>query len=67
MSKETIEFEDGWRKVYTGELKDDKRHGNGKMVWENGAKYSGEWKNDKMDGLGKYTFSDGKIPKEHIG
>jgi len=44
---------------YTGEWKDDKRHGQGTHNYSNGDKYVGEWKDDKHHGQGKKIWSDG--------
>ena len=37
---------------YEGELKDDKRHGKGTHIWDNGDKYEGEWFDEKKNGQG---------------
>lgn len=39
---------------YAGELKNGKKHGNGKMLWDDGE-YEGEWK-DLQDGKGIRNF-----------
>ena len=41
---------------YTGQLRNDKREGNGIMYYNNGDSYKGEWKNDKIEGKGIYYF-----------
>eukprot|EP00884_Botryococcus_braunii_P012081 jgi/Botrbrau1/20874/Bobra.0135s0009.1 len=44
--------------VYTGEWVNDRRHGNGTMVFDNGDKYEGNFVSNKFDGRGdfwKYT------------
>lgn len=57
----TYVYDDG--SVYTGNFKNGKRHGKGKMKWVSGAKngeeYEGEWFNDNPDGYGVYTYADG--------
>lgn len=50
-------YEDG--KIYEGEWKDNKRHGNGKLVFPNGASYEGEWKDDEIEGYGTVLWQDG--------
>ena len=44
-------------KNYFGEVKNHKRHGNGKCNFPNGAYYEGEWYNDKPHGQGDYTYA----------
>ena len=44
---------------YTGEWKNDKRHGQGTYTHANGAKYVGNFKDDKSHGQGTYTYADG--------
>ncbi len=46
---------------YTGELKDDKRHGKGVCTFANGSEYDGDWKDGKENGHGKYTWKNGDI------
>ena len=38
---------------YTGEWKEDKRDGWGKMTYEDDIEYIGEWKEDKKEGKEK--------------
>ncbi|XP_041826085.1 MORN repeat-containing protein 3 [Melanotaenia boesemani] len=41
---------------YTGEWRDDKKHGKGTQVWKRpAAVYNGEWKFGKPDGYGDYS------------
>ena len=43
---------DGSRE-YTGEFKDDERHGKGTYLWDFGTKsYRGFWRNGTKDGVG---------------
>ena len=42
--------------IYDGQWKDDKRHGDGKMIYYNGYIYEGEFENDVRHGQGKYTW-----------
>jgi hypothetical protein len=51
------EFESG--AVFTGKMRNGKRHGFGIQVWPDGAKYEGNWKNDKTDGKGKFWHANG--------
>lgn len=44
---------------YTGEYKDGKKNGHGKMTYENGAVYEGYWKDDMKNGKGKIVDIDG--------
>lgn len=44
---------------YQGEFKDNKKHGNGTYVWENGDRYEGQFVDDRPDGKGKWSFSSG--------
>lgn len=44
---------------YVGELKDDKRHGKGTMLYKNGDKYVGDYYNDVKEGKGIYYHSNG--------
>ena len=41
----TFSWSDG--RKYTGEYKDDKKHGKGVFIWPDGRKYDGEWKEGK--------------------
>ena len=47
------EVRDTSNDVYKGQLKDDKRHGQGKMFYSDGNVYDGEWKDDLRDGFGR--------------
>ncbi|SVE07066.1 uncharacterized protein METZ01_LOCUS459920, partial [marine metagenome] len=44
---------------YSGEWKDDKRHGQGTITWPDGQKYVGTWKNDRRHGHGTHARPDG--------
>lgn len=44
---------------YEGDLLNDKRHGYGKMTYENGRIYTGEWRNDYRQGRGIEQYSNG--------
>ena len=46
--------------LYEGEWKDDKKHGQGKVTYSDGAVYEGEWKDGERHGQGKVTYSGGK-------
>lgn len=47
---------------YTGEWKEDKRHGVGKMQWANGTIYEGAFNYDRRHNVkGKITFTNGDI------
>ena len=45
--------------TYIGQIKDDKKHGNGILTNVNGDKYVGKWKDNKRHGTGTYTWADG--------
>lgn len=57
LQDEHIEYQEGG--TYDGFTKDNKRHGNGTMVYPNGDTYVGEWKEDKREGQGTLTAKDG--------
>ena len=44
---------------YTGEKKNNLRHGNGKLTLENGDTYTGHWNEGKKHGHGIYIFASG--------
>lgn len=46
---------------YTGEWKNDKKHGQGTFRWENGMSYEGEWANNKRNGLGTFTWPNKQV------
>jgi len=51
---------------YTGEWKDDKRHGRGTMVWKSGVQYTGNFRNDRRHNVeGKITFISGDVYDGH--
>ncbi len=52
------EFEDG---KYEGQFEDEKRHGIGIMVYNDGSKYKGYWENDKKHGEGAILFPNGDV------
>ena len=41
---------------YTGEWKNDMKHGQGTFRWENGMSYEGQWLKNKRTGHGKFTW-----------
>lgn len=45
---------------YTGEWRDDQKHGLGVNTYANGDKYAGEFKDDRRSGHGTYLFADGR-------
>ena len=49
--------------IYYGELSknENKRHGRGIMIWDNGDKYEGYWKDDKANGNGELINYNGDI------
>jgi hypothetical protein len=44
---------------YSGTWADNKRHGEGTEIWNNGIRYKGEYANDLKDGYGELTLADG--------
>ena len=42
-----------------GEWKDDKRHGNGHMEYEDDVTYTGDWVNDEHEGHGVWVSKSG--------
>ena len=47
--------------IYTGEWKNDEKHGQGTYTYVDGDIYTGEWKNEKMHGQGEFIYADGDI------
>ena len=45
-------------RIYEGEWKDGKTHGQGKETHADGETYEGEWKDGVPHGQGKLTFAD---------
>ena len=46
---------------HTGELKDNKPHGQGTLTYADGSLYSGGWKDGKLHGEGTFTGADGRL------
>jgi len=46
---------------YTGEWKDDKKHGKGTYRWDNGMVYEGDWAENVRTGHGKFTWPNGQV------
>jgi hypothetical protein len=52
--------------VYTGEFKNDMRHGKGMLRWANGSCYNGYWRNDRRHNVtGKMSFKEGEVYDGH--
>jgi len=50
-----------WKtRTYDGEWVDNKPHGQGRVVWSNGAIYTGQFEAGKYHGLGVYVWPSGK-------
>jgi hypothetical protein len=47
--------------MYTGQKKDDMRHGKGKYLYGDGSYYYGDWFKGKMEGNGKLYDTDGNL------
>ena len=41
---------------YDGEWLDGKKHGAGKMTFDNGCVYQGQWRDGKPSGRSKYSY-----------
>ncbi|MFT4516444.1 MAG: hypothetical protein ACI93D_000001, partial [Gammaproteobacteria bacterium] len=54
---ETFNFANGDK--YVGELKGNKKHGQGTFTFADGAKYVGEWKDNNRHGQGTETYANG--------
>ena len=44
---------------YVGDIRRNKKHGNGITNWPDGAKYAGEYRDGNKHGQGIFTFPDG--------
>jgi MORN repeat len=51
-----LEFENG---TYIGYIKDNKRSGHGKYVWNDGNEYEGDWLDDMKEGDGVFRWQCG--------
>ena len=54
------------KRKYTGQYKEDKKHGYGIFEWSDGRKYRGDWKNGKQNGEGELFQPAEKIWKKGI-
>lgn len=45
--------------VYVGQLKNNLKHGRGKLFWPDGSIYEGQWDNDISTGRGRLIHADG--------
>jgi len=54
MTDETPRYQD----KYTGAFLADKRHGHGRMDYQNGDIYDGEWVNDMRHGHGRCVYAN---------
>ena len=45
--------------TYEGDWKEDKKDGNGIIIYKDGCKYEGQFKNNKIEGIGKMSWIDG--------
>ena len=45
--------------IYSGELSFNKRHGLGKMTWDNGTSFEGHWRDGLANGRGTLVHADG--------
>ena len=51
--------------IYDGEFLNDKKHGRGVYIKNNGKKYIGSWKYGKKDGYGIFVNKTGSIQFEY--
>ena len=49
------------RVSYDGYWRNDKRDGQGTMIWRNNETYIGQWENDNMNGAGTFHYMNGNI------
>lgn len=47
--------------VYSGDIRDDLFHGQGKLTWPDGRHYEGEFRQGRMTGRGRFDYGDGCI------
>jgi hypothetical protein len=59
--RDKVDFTYTKENKYTGDWKDNKRHGKKGILWYNGTKYEGQWKEDMQHGLGKETYKNGNM------
>ena len=45
----------------TGECKNNKKEGRGRIVFDDGVKYEGDWKDDKKNGHGTQYYKNGMV------
>ena len=45
--------------MYEGHWENDKQHGMGVEVWQDGAKYEGDYVRGRKQGKGKFEWGDG--------
>ena len=46
---------------YTGEWKDDMKHGKGIFRWDNGMSYEGDWVENRRNGQGVFKWPNGQV------
>jgi len=46
---------------YSGEIKNNKKHGFGTFIWKDGSQFFGDWENDKKHGVGTFIDVNGEI------
>ena len=44
---------------FKGEMINEKKHGQGRMIYANGDSYTGMWVDDNRTGQGIYVYTDG--------
>ena len=47
--------------IFNGHFVNNKKNGNGILIYGNGDQYKGDFSNDKLEGNGEYHFNNGDI------
>eukprot|EP00002_Diphylleia_rotans_P008582 TRINITY_DN1852_c0_g1_i1.p1 TRINITY_DN1852_c0_g1~~TRINITY_DN1852_c0_g1_i1.p1 ORF type:complete len:1197 (+),score=251.22 TRINITY_DN1852_c0_g1_i1:88-3678(+) len=53
--------------VYEGDMLRGKRHGQGRMIYEDQSQYDGEWDRNKREGKGFYSKAAGEKTEYYVG
>jgi hypothetical protein len=52
--------------IYRGQMKNDMRHGNGLMIYDNGVVYEGLWENNNPKHVKIYTQDSSLLDMMHV-